>query len=75
MSARAPAVRDRKKRGRREDATIQPTHVLDPVNSNISHEAATAWMNVPEAESTVAPHNERKCGYLRGATADVIPAA
>jgi hypothetical protein len=49
--------------------------VLDPVNSNISHEAATAWMNVPEAESTVAPHNERKCGYLRGATADVIPAA
>jgi hypothetical protein len=48
--------------------------VLDPVISNMSHDPATAWMKVPDAENTVAAHNERKCGYLRGATAEVMPA-
>jgi hypothetical protein len=74
MSARAPAANERKKSGSRADATIQPTQVLDPVISNISHDPATAWMNVPDAENTVAAHKDRKCGYLRGATADVMSA-
>jgi hypothetical protein len=74
MSAKAPAASERKKRGSKAEATIQPTQVLDSVISNISQDPATAWMNVPDAENTVAAHKDRKCGYLRGATADVISA-
>ena len=69
MSASAPAARERKKRGRVAEATIQPTQVLESVISSISQEAATAWMNVPEPEKIVAAHSARNWGYLRGATA------
>ncbi len=41
MSARAPAAREMNSRGKVAEATIIPTQALDPVSSNISHEAAT----------------------------------
>jgi hypothetical protein len=41
----------------------------------MSHDPATVWTNVPEAESTFPTHNQRKWGYLRGATAEVIRGA
>jgi hypothetical protein len=72
MSASAPAVREKKNRGRVDEATIKPTQVLDPVSSSISHDPATCWMKVPAAENMFAPHKARKWGYLRGATAEDI---
>jgi hypothetical protein len=73
-SARAPAAREKKSRGSVADATMSPTQVLDRVNSHMSHDAATDWTKVPEAEKTFPTHNQRKCGYLSGSTAEVIRA-
>jgi hypothetical protein len=53
---------------------MRPTQVLEPVNSHISHEPATDWTKVPEAEKTLPAHSQRKWGYLRGSTAEDIPA-
>ncbi len=74
-SARAPAVREKKRRGRVDEATIRPTHVFEPVSSNISHEAATVWTNVPDEDKTLPAQSQRKLGYLSGSTADDISAA
>jgi hypothetical protein len=60
MSARAPAVSEKNKRGRVDDAAMSPTHVLDSVNSYISHDPATVWMKVPVAEKMVAAQRARK---------------
>jgi hypothetical protein len=60
LSASAPAASEKKSRGRVAEATMSPTHVLDPVSSNMSHEAATDWTNVPEAERMFPAHSHRK---------------
>ena len=54
------------------EATISPTQAPDPVNWNMSQEAATDWTNVPEAENTFPAQSQRNGGYLRGSTAEDI---
>ncbi len=60
MSARAPAARAKKRRGREVEATMRPTHVLDPVRSNINWDEERLWMNVPKADSIDATQSVRK---------------
>jgi hypothetical protein len=74
MSARAPAAREKKSSGSVAEATINPTHVLEAVNSNMSHAPAADWMKVPAAEKTLPAHNHRKWGYRSGPAAEVMPA-
>lgn len=73
MSAIAPAGREKTSKGSVEDADMSPTHRAEPVNSNISHEAATAWRKDPTFEKMAANHNARKRAILRGATACDTP--
>jgi hypothetical protein len=68
-------VREKNRRGRVAEATMRPTHVLDPVISNMSQDPATDWTKVPEAENTLPAHSQRKWGYLRGSTAELTMAA
>lgn len=75
MSANAPAASARKNKGSRDEETIRPTQVLEPVISNISQAPATFWMKVPEADRMFAAHNDRKWRWRRGATAEDIPAS
>lgn len=51
---------------------MRPTHVLESVNSNMSQLAAADWTNVPDAENTLPAHSQRKWGYLKGSTAELI---
>jgi hypothetical protein len=60
MSASAPAARAKKRRGREVEATINPTHVFDPVRSNISWADDRLWMKVPNADSSDATQSVRK---------------
>lgn len=53
-SARTPAGRATKSRGRLRDAAIRPTHTGELVNSHISHDPAVIWKNVPIFENSDA---------------------
>jgi hypothetical protein len=72
MSARAPAARAKKRRGREVDATIIPTHEFDPVRSHMSWDEERPWMKVPNADNIDATQSVRNEPYRRGATAEVI---
>jgi hypothetical protein len=60
MSASAPAAMPKNSNGSEVEATIIPTHVLDPVRSSINWEAERLWMKVPKADSIDANQSVRK---------------
>ncbi len=74
-SASAPARRATKRSGSVVDADMAATHRGDPVNSSMSHDAATAWRNEPMLEKTEATHSARKRGTRSGSTADALTGA
>ncbi len=69
-SASAPARTAKNSSGKVDEAVIAATHSGEPVSSNISHEAATAWRNEPRLEITDAAHSARNRRTRRGSMAE-----